>query len=712
MVNNTIKTLSDNPEYFGGYLNMARHNIFLICNYVAEKLEKKTLNNDSEIKNSFLCKYKEEKNIDWPHTFAIIERYMPIVKLFDDENYKENKDVKSKGKDFKGMSYTLSRLFEELIYFRNSYSHYATFEDNTIKRKTHLNYDLSDSLSYAIRKTKIRFKDTFKEEDFDYIEKKLSLYNNVNTQEINEIGFVFFISMFLTREQAFQMIGKIKGLKGTHINSYKATREVLMAYCVKSPKEKLKSDDEKQALILDIINELNRCPKELYNVITEENKKEFSSQISDSAKGKIIEASLNEEQINELDNYDSYIEEISKRIRYRDRFTEFALKFIDTQNILPKINFQIELGKLKIDEYQKEIGDDKETRTIVVNPKKYSKLSNIKEENEELDYLKKKKKYLDKNIIFDNFYPHYNVKNNKIGISYKRNEASLSTHELYKIILLEYLEKGTAENIIKKFIENNNNFIYNKEFIESIKNKLNWGEFRLRTDIKNKNAYKNAYDKENINELLKRKNRINELLKDKNLDCKQIPTRIVNYWLNASDVDNDFKISNRIKAEKENCKRRIKQLEKGKIKIGDMASYLARDIVDMIIDEDKKKKITSFYYKKMQECLALYADEKKRELFFTIITKELKLNEKGGHPFLFNIIKKSNSFDYTQDFYKAYVSEKGNKIYNNKNTSWLVKNFYTFNRKNKKTEVKLTYDKSKLPLTYIKWGKKVVSKTG
>ena len=135
MVNNTIKTLSDNPEYFGGYLNMARHNIFFICNYVAKKLEKKTLNNDSEIKNSFLCQYKEEKNIDWPHTFAIIERYMPIVKLFDDENYKENKDVKSKGKDFKGMSNTLSKLFEELIYFRNSYSHYATFEDNTIKRK-------------------------------------------------------------------------------------------------------------------------------------------------------------------------------------------------------------------------------------------------------------------------------------------------------------------------------------------------------------------------------------------------------------------------------------------------------------------------------------------------------------------------------------------------------------------------------------------------
>jgi len=80
---------------------------------------------------------------------------------------------------------------------------------------------------------------------------------------------------------------------------------------------------------------------------------------------------------------------------------------------------------------------------------------------------------------------------------------------------------------------------------------------------------------------------------------------------------------------------KIQKTRKGKIpKIGEMATFLARDIVDMIISKEKKKKITSFYYDKMQECLALYADPEKKEMFIQIITNELGLFENNGHPFL------------------------------------------------------------------------------
>ncbi len=132
-----------------------------------------------------------------------------------------------------------------------------------------------------------------------------------------------------------------------------------------------------------------------------------------------------------------------------------------------------------------------------------------------------------------------------------------------------------------------------------------------------------------------------------------------------------------------------------------MATYLARDIVDMVIDNDVKKKITSFYYDKMQESLALYADTDKQKAF-NIICSELELfNKEKGHPFLNDLsISKLNN---TSQFYEKYLTEKGTKkIYNNE-TSWINKNFYKleWNEKARKkiTDVVLPNDLSKIPFS-------------
>lgn len=37
------RTLVDDPQYFGGYLNMARHNIYNISNYFAQEFNKSLL---------------------------------------------------------------------------------------------------------------------------------------------------------------------------------------------------------------------------------------------------------------------------------------------------------------------------------------------------------------------------------------------------------------------------------------------------------------------------------------------------------------------------------------------------------------------------------------------------------------------------------------------------------------------------------------------
>jgi hypothetical protein len=414
------------------------------------------------------------------------------------------------------------------------------------------------------------------------------------------------------------------------------------------------------------------------------------------------------------------------------------LKFIDETNLFKKYRFQIQLGKLIIDKYEKQINDVSYPRTIVEDVKAFGKLSDFEDEQKILQKTDKNSYLLE----FEQYAPFYNKRNNKIGLhsgneypvlinnpksesKIKKNlkqplpEAFLSLHELGKIILLEYLEEGKAEELIHDFISTNNSKIMNWQFIEEVKEKLpkDWNEFQKKADSKKNMGYK----PKTLAYLEFRKNTLNKVLAEYNLNHKQIPTRILNYWLNITDVKEERTISGRIKAMKRDCMERLKNLEKyrrerkGKIpKIGEMATFLAKDIVDMIVSEDKKKTITSFYYDKMQECLALYADPEKKSFFIDIVN-ELKLYEAGGHPFLKNI--NFQQIKYTPDFYEKYLQEKGKKLVkiknrktgkiNEKDNSWMANTFYTkeWSEKARKklTVVKLPENKSNIPFTIRQW---------
>ncbi|OFX35905.1 MAG: hypothetical protein A2X08_00015 [Bacteroidetes bacterium GWA2_32_17] len=721
------RTWGNDPQYFGAYLNMARLNIYNVSNHLAEKFGITAIENEEQISNSFLGDkenkvFKNKQN----HIFSNLIRYLPIVKVFDFEKLPEEEKISLKdnfGKDFKELSDTLKIIFSEINEFRNDYSHYFSTEKKN-KRKTKVSDKLKDFLNInytrAIQYTKNRFINVFSDNDFCLAE-EAKLVENDNT--ITQDGIVFFTSMFLDRENAFQFISKIKGLKGTQTKAFKAKREVLMAFCINLPHDKFVSENTEQAFSLELINELNKCPKTLYNVISENEKQHFLPKLEDEQIDNVLENSVPYT----IDDYENYIENITKKVRNKNRFSYFALKFIDQKELFKNWKFQIDLGKVVLDEYTKTLQGKDETRTVVENAKAFGKLQHLNDEENVLNKINKS----ESKTHFEQFAPHYNFDNNKIGISRKEDsaifisrntdkkvkfnlkqplpEAFLSIHELPKIILLEYLENGKTEQLINDFIEINNSKILNKKFIESIKSKLtDFNTFNKRSQGRKE---KSAYKKEALKYLLDRKEKLNQILAEYNLNVKQIPTRILDYWLNVADVQEKTAISDRIKLMKRDCMDRIKAMKKGKApKIGEMATFIAKDIVDMIIGEEKKKKITSFYYDKMQECLALFADKEKKELFIHICNNELKLNESDGHPFLKNIIL--YDYRYTSDLYRRYLEEKADNRNNlNKNdTSWLAKNFYfiekveVFDKRLNRMEFKpqtvvKIKDKSKIPFT-------------
>lgn len=709
-----IYTLREAPWYFGAYLNMARHNIFLISNEIRNKIKSysKTnfpeLKNEEEIPNSFLT---NESLVNKDHVnliYSNITRFMPLAKIFSSDFSEKisKEETEFKGVDIKSMATFFKTGFKELNDFRNDYSHYysyTTLDKKKINVPDHFADSLRSLFILATSYAENRFKGILPSSSFKHIREKMTdeLFNNGN--EITTMGLSFFCCLFLDKENAFHFINRVKGLKDTRTFDFLATREVLTVFCVKLPHNKFTSEDPLQALQLDMLNYLNRTPIELYNAMTEEGKKQFQPQLSEFSKENIKDNSIND-TIEEPD-FDEYIKAFSSMKRHEDRFAEFALKYLDLSEDF-NINFQIHLGKSKVKCYPKALLGKipkEANRNIFKDIKTFGKLSSFLGDNAKIKITEEnefKKLFKGENVeFFSQYASHYHIANNKIGLLLPDNKkyygklyrplaptAFLSIHELPKVALLEYLEKGKAAQLITDFITLNNQKIINRSFIETIKNQLNlegtlkrvvFDERFTKTkgsekdpskaknldqskgDEKSIKEIKIASYEQYVSEVNQRKERLNDLLAEYGLNAKQIPTRILDYWLKVKPVDTKTIIKNRIRAERKDCKRRLNNLTQGKVpKVGEMATSLAKDIINLIINRECKQRITSFYYDLLQECLALLNDPVKKQLFINICGKDLKLFEKQtGHPFL-SVIP-FNDIHNTKDLYRTYFDLKG-----------------------------------------------------
>lgn len=781
------RSLDQDPQYFGAYLNMARHNVFLIVNHLAAKFNLNELSEEEEIKNE-TCFLTKEITESPNHVYSLLTKYLTVTKVFNADllpkSEKESASFAQDSTDFKQLATSLKQLFIELDEFRNDYSHYfsSAFDKENIQRKSKIEASvgvfLRENFVRATEYTAQRFKDVFSEEDFS-ICKNYTLVSPSN--QITEQGLVFFICMFLEREAAFQFINKIKGFKNTAKKPFLATREVFLAFCVNLPSDKFISDNTEQAWQLDMLSYLSRCPNELYHSLDEESKKEFQPQLDVDRLQNVKENSINEEDL--FLDYEEYISQITTQKRHTDRFPYFALRYLDESNSFVP-SFQIDLGKAIVKSYPKSFLNREATRNIIENVRVFGKLKGYQVSDSETIEQKTLKIALKEDVTFSQYAPHFALENNKIGISFKQSKVSkgfyqthtvdamLSIHELPKVALLEILEKGKASSIIADFLAINQEKILNEAFIEQIKRQLSFKPIKRHffsdnllsitttedieasikactTQIKKLDSYhkKNelAQKKTKLNSLYyaryvrdsnKRKEVISQILKQWNLSTSQIPSRILDYWLNITDNDPEITLKNRIKAEKKDCKKRLKDLENRKgPKIGEMATFIAKDILHLVIDKNTKQKITSFYYDKLQECLALYADVERKQIFIDLIGKELKLSNKTtGHPFLGDL--NLQNIKNTKEFYRQYLEAKGTKGVNEltidrktgrhkqtiKETNWIYSTFYcvTNDAKTHKKMVSISvpdskpipYDFAKLlkkPLTIQEWLRNVAN---
>lgn len=271
---------------------------------------------------------------------------------------------------------------------------------------------------------------------------------------LSDFGLLYFCVLFLSKTYAKLLIEESRLFEFSPFTDDEnlVMQEMMSIYRIHTPKlHQLSSRDDKAALAMDMLSELRRCPRELYDLLSDEDKQVF------------LDGGKDEE------GEDT---EVIKRLRYTDRFPQLALRFIDETELFKHIRFQLSLGTFRYRFYDKVCIDGIErVRRIQKTINGYGRLQEVADKRLEKwgDMLQKKEERevalenedltlnLDQ-IVADTAdtlpyitdrQPSYNITNNRIGLYWessrdKREYRFFDANEMY-LPELSVRDDGKAE---------------------------------------------------------------------------------------------------------------------------------------------------------------------------------------------------------------------------------------------------------------------------
>lgn len=162
---------------------------------------------------------------------------------------------------------------------------------------------------------------------------------NVNTMlpALSDFGLLYFCVLFLSKPYAKLFIDEVRLFEYSPFDDKEnmIMSEMLSIYRIRTPRlHKIDSHDSKATLAMDIFGELRRCPMELYNLLDKNAGQPFFH--------------------DEVKHPNSHTPDVSKRLRYDDRFPTLALRYIDETELFKRIRFQLQLGSFRYKFYDKE----------------------------------------------------------------------------------------------------------------------------------------------------------------------------------------------------------------------------------------------------------------------------------------------------------------------------------------------------------------------
>lgn len=245
---------------------------------------------------------------------------------------------------------------------------------------------------------------------------------------LSDFGLLYFCILFLSKPYAKLFMDEARLFEFSPFTGQEniIMQEMLCIYRIRTPQpHRIDSRDNKATLAMDMFGELRRCPIELYDLL---DKKAGQSFFHDEVK-----------------RPNAFTPEVSKRLRYIDRFPQLALRYIDENDLFKRIRFQLQLGAFRYKFYDKECLDGRiRVRRIQkdingygrpqeVNEKRFAKWEGLIQKREERSV---KLEHEELYINLDQFQqdtaestpyvtdrrPSYNIHANRIGMYWEESQ--------------------------------------------------------------------------------------------------------------------------------------------------------------------------------------------------------------------------------------------------------------------------------------------------
>lgn len=696
-------TLND-KHFWAAFLNLARHNVYITINHINKLLEIRQIDNDEKVLDIKALWQKVDKDINQKARLReLMIKHFPFLEFAIYNNNKDGKqeEKQAKAQSFESLKDCLFLFLKKLQESRNYYSHYKYSEssqepklEKELRKKM---YNIFDASIRLVKEDYQYNKDIDSEKDFKHLERKEDFNylftDKDNKRKITKNGLLFFVSLFLEKKDAIWMQQKLRGFKDNRGNKEKMTHEVFCRSRMLLPKIRLESTQTQDWILLDMLNELIRCPKSLYERLQGAYREKF----------KVPFDSIDEDYDAEQEPFRNTL------VRHQDRFPYFALRYFDYNEIFKNLRFQIDLGTYHFSIYKKLIGDNKEDRHLTHKLYGFERIQEFAKQNrpdkwqalvKDLDiYETSNEQYISETT------PHYHLENQKIGIRFKNKkdkiwpsletngkenekskynldksfqaEAFLSVHELLPMMFYYLLLKKEEPNNDEK----------NASIVEGF----------IKKEIKRMYAIYDAFANEEINS----KEELEEYCKNKGLQERHLPKQMIAILKNKSK--NMVKVAERKKKEMvKDTKKGLAVLDKqtqGEIedggrnirllKSGEIASWLVNDMMRFQpVQKDNEgkplnnSKANSTEYQMLQRSLALYNKEEKPTRYFIQVNL---IKSSNPHPFLEETEwEKCNNI---LSFYRSYLTKKIEFLNKLKPEDW-EKNQYFLMLKEPKTNRK------------------------
>lgn len=642
---------NNNKYVFGAYLNTAFDNFNDTIKHILHKV-KPNIVSDSETKDiDKLCKVLEERNVSSFKAIEKIDKAFPFFRLI----IKEKESTLTKDNQIEvGLIYAqyIKSLHFILENWRNYTTHYYHKEINSTsigedhqQVYTHLIKAMPAIYEKALQIVTKRFAATPQQLSHLYLTTKDGKptdchYTPIQQKEFSEKGLALFTCLFLHKRDAMQFMQQLKGFKDTRGKSQQYTHELYTTLRFNAPKRIMRIQQKQSdniSLGLDILNELTKCPLEIYRHLHPSKQKEFEISISD---------------IDDTENEEDTV--ISKHIRFKDRYETLMLRSLEQSKACESLLFYIHLGNYIKDSYDKTyIDNSKDVRCITRQLSGFGKIKNsfyandnysdtevhafinTSEENPFLSKFGEQMQQANPGIPVtiespDTFTPHileaypsYIINDNKIGIQFAPSDND-------KLVLPTFDEQLRTHNPLATF-------------------------WLSKYELPALAFY--AYLKDNYTDKLKELPSIEAIFeenrnpkrKETTLPLKEkLIARLEHY------IEDTQEEVNRIN------EREAKSNETVAIKSGKLADRIARDILWLQPSHaNGKDKLTGSNFQALQYALARYSYM--RNELSALFQRAGLIESKNKHPFLGKL--NPASFYSLRSFYKAYLLERLNYLH-------------------------------------------------